>query len=92
MLRECSPCVCENCGDEHCLEKVLSQDSNYEVVVHNNHLDVVMNGTLHHLHNGHFDNHGIYDASATQPTKMYVKNLRNLLYVGYMSGLMFVVR
>lgn len=54
-------------------------EEDYEVVMHEGHMDFVVNGTLHHPHNGHFDNHGVYDASANKPTKMYIKNIRGLL-------------
>ena len=79
-VSECSPCDCPSCrSDSECVEKVLMNEEDYEVVMHEGHMDFVVNGTLHHPHNGHFDNHGVYDASANKPTKMYIKNIRGLL-------------
>ena len=82
MSRECSPCIESNCEcSKQTLETKLSSNSNYEVVVHDDHLDLVMNGSLHHPHADHFDNHGIYDPSVNPPTKIYVQSIRALLYV-----------
>ena len=46
---------------------------------HNGHYDFVMNGNLHHLHNNHFDNHGIYDPEKCKPVNLYMHSIRKLV-------------
>ena len=79
--RACSPCAADNC---HCSDHIgvgntLNSQYNHDVVVHDDHLDIVLNGSLHHLHNDHFDNHGLYDPENNKPANVYLQNLRSLM-------------
>lgn len=44
------------CAEAECLCK--HDDCGHETVQHGDHFDYLVGGTLHHLHNGHCDNHG----------------------------------
>ena len=81
ICRVCSPCESKDCNcSEHAgVDHLLNSNCTHQVVEHNGHYDFVMNGNLHHLHNNHFDNHGIYDPAKCKPVNLYMHSIRKLV-------------
>lgn len=61
----------------------MSGQTDHEVVTHEDHVDFVINGQLHHPHDSHFDYHGIYDPSKHKKITDFTKTFRNLVYAMY---------
>lgn len=79
----CTPCETAEC---HCaehpgLEHILSGEYNNEVVTHEDHVDVVINGHLHHPHDSHYDYHGIYDPAQHKKITSFTKTFRDMMYL-----------
>lgn len=53
-INEANPDECRpiTCGCNH------SAECGHEMVPHGDHMDYLVNGRLHHVHNGHCDDHG----------------------------------
>lgn len=51
---KCTPL--DECGDH-----IHGPDCGHEAVTHGDHVDYIVNGRLHHVHNGHCDDHGPVD-------------------------------
>lgn len=53
-VSETNPDICKpiDCGCNH------DEDCGHEMVPHGGHYDYLVNGRLHHVHNGHCDDHG----------------------------------
>jgi hypothetical protein len=53
-VSETNPDICKpiDCGCNH------DEDCDHEMVPHGDHYDYLVNGRLHHVHNGHCDDHG----------------------------------
>ena len=81
MCRVTSPCGDEtcHCKDEGELVRILSGEHKHDIVQHEDHYDVVLNGRLHHINEDHFDYHGIYDPSKNKPVSGYMKRIRMLM-------------
>jgi len=49
----------EGCAPVHaCGEHVHGPDCGHETVPHGDHIDYIVDGRLHHVHDGHCDDHG----------------------------------
>ncbi len=54
----CSPV--SSCGDH-----VHGPDCGHEAIPHGDHVDYIVDGRLHHVHNGHCDDHGPVEVVST---------------------------
>lgn len=81
--RVCTPCESKecNCSEHSGLEHILSGDCEHQVVAHGDHLDVVINGQLHHPHNEHYDYHGIYDPNLHKQMTPFTQYFRSMMYI-----------
>ena len=55
-INEQNPTGCHETND--CGSHVHSKDCGHESIPHGDHIDYIVNGRLHHVHDGHCDDHG----------------------------------
>ena len=55
-----SECTPQHACNGHEKNHVHGPNCGHEAVQHGDHTDYVVNGHLHHIHNGHCDDHGPY--------------------------------
>ena len=67
-VSDTNPDTCTNghqC-DGHDADHVHGPGCGHEAVPHGDHIDYIVNGHLHHQHNGHCDNHGPVEILSTK--------------------------
>lgn len=59
-IDETNPAICTNGHECEGHEKghIHGENCGHEAIPHGDHIDYLVNGHLHHYHNGHCDNHG----------------------------------
>ncbi len=59
-VSEANPSECKQ-SSNGCGEHVHGPDCGHEAIPHGDHVDYLVNGELHHVHDGHCDSHGFVE-------------------------------